>query len=309
MNCIVCDNKMDGPYRGYWYACPNCDFLCSNLSPTIGVHNASHAIDEAGRRKGLEHLRRANFEDILDFIDRCRQGNHVRLLDVGCAHGWFLQAARERNYKVAGIEPDPSSASLASPDLNVITGYFPDMLPKGASFDLICFNDVLEHLPDPRAIADACFDRLAPNGLLIVNLPSSQGVLFQICRALARVGIGWPIDRMWQRGLPSPHLTYFHPVILARLLGTHGFRELHRRQLPAIQQTGLWARLRCDEQSSAIKSGILWISITILSPLLKFLPSDATVQIFQKELPTAATNSIPSELKEAARAPFLSFES
>lgn len=223
MNCLHCDSRLLGPRRGFWFECPHCGLLSSNLTPSMDVP-AAMSIDEDHRHRALERLRRANFERILDAVDAVRPPRRATVLDVGCAHGWFLDAAARRGYVVSGVEPDASIAAQArARHPQVVTGFFPDALAPEERFDLISFHDVFEHLPDPAAALAACRARLNDGGLLIVNLPSSKGALFRIARALDRCGVHGPFDRLWQRGFPSPHLTYFHPDLLGAFVARAGF--------------------------------------------------------------------------------------
>ncbi|HEX6137905.1 MAG TPA: class I SAM-dependent methyltransferase, partial [Casimicrobiaceae bacterium] len=119
---------------------------------------------EEQREAALEPLRRRNFETVLERLAAC---GAVRgeLLDVGCAHGWFLDAARRRGYVASGIEPDAAIAAQAVRRGHTVThGRFPQALPAGVRFDVIVFNDVFEHLPDPRGALGAVHAALRPGG-------------------------------------------------------------------------------------------------------------------------------------------------
>ena len=282
MLCLVCRQSMSGPYRGYWFECLHCGFLASDLTPAIGGRAEPAVIDEPSRRASLETLRRLNFERTLDQVGALRAGQRLSLLDVGCAHGWFLQAAARRGHTATGIEPDSRVAEEArAGGVTVLSGFFPNDLPPDASFDVISFNDVLEHLPDPGEAADACFKRLNAGGLLVITIPSSEGVLFRTARFLGRLGLGGPLDRLWQRGFPSPHLSYFHPNGLASFLRAHAFREVHRSSLPSFCREGLWPRLRYDRRAPLAASAALFVLLYLLSPVLALLPSDISFQVFQ----------------------------
>ncbi len=274
---------MKGPFRGYWFECVNCGYLASNLAPAIGQSNVHETIDETARLDALRQLREGNFERMLDLQARLTPNESLSLLEVGCGHGWFLQAAAQRGYQTLGIEPDPVIAEHArASGQNVIVGYFPDALPEQARFDLIAFNDVFEHLPDPQAAAQACFTCLRPGGMLLLTLPSNKGVLFRVARLLSWLGFSGPLDRMWQRGFPSPHISYFHPEALAALLLRYGFREVHRGSLPSLSRKGLWNRLTYDRQSSRFQSALLFPILYLLAPVLKLLPADIAFQVFRR---------------------------
>src|SRR5882672_773658 len=82
-----------------------------------------------------------------------------RVLDVGCGEGLFgAEVKARRAAEVWGIELDPTAAAVAGKRLDrVLTGDVASAiaeLPRGF-FDCIVFNDVLEHLVDPRQILTA----------------------------------------------------------------------------------------------------------------------------------------------------------
>ena len=146
-----------------------------------------------------------------------------QLLDVGCAHGWFIERASSR-FDVTGIEPDAGvAAATRARGLPVRSGFFPDVLGPDECFDVIVFNDVLEHIPDINTTLVACWQHLAPGGCVIVNAPSSRGLLYRLSVLLARTGLGRAFDRMWQLGFPSPHVHYFATTNLVLLAHKAGF--------------------------------------------------------------------------------------
>ena len=259
--------------------CASCGFLASDLVPRIGDSDAS--IDEAERARALGPLRQRNFSRLLDRIDAKALAGQRRLLDVGCAHGWFMELARERGYEVHGIEPDKEIAEVArGKGLDVRIGFFPDDLASGERFDLVVFNDVLEHMPDPCQTLSDVRERLSEGGLLVVNLPNSRGMLYRAATMLSKVGVRDPHDRLWQVGFPSPHLSYFHPDGLARLAVSKGFREVDRGELPLFDIATLWGRLRFDRALGAPAAAVIWVALVAAYPVMRLLPSDITFQIF-----------------------------
>jgi SAM-dependent methyltransferase len=269
------------------FECPACGFLSSNLEPDIGPAGAHASIDEGFRRDALQTLRTKNFELALDTLDRLRSPGQRKILDVGCGHGWFLDAATRRGYDVLGLEPDPYIAAQArETSRRVISGFFPADVPAGERFDIITFHDVFEHLPDPRAAAVAVSDRLNPGGLLAINIPSSRGFVYRSARLFERLGISGPMDRLWQRGFPSPHISYFHPEVLANFLAGVGFSELYSGKLLSLTLDGLWARLRYDRASPLWASAGLWLGFSLGAPIIRFLPGDITFQVFRRTDPS-----------------------
>lgn len=102
-------------------------------------------------------------------------------LDVGCSRGGFgltLRRVVGRHGRVVGIEAMPGPAAVARQSHGfdeVLDGYFPDVLAGRAdTFDLISFNDVLEHILDPWQTLRDCHRFLTPSGRVIAAIPNIQ---------------------------------------------------------------------------------------------------------------------------------------
>jgi len=276
--------------RAWLYRCVGCGFQQADLTPEIQSATARAVVDEGRRAKALGRLRGQNFERILDRLASLMEPAGKRLLDVGCAHGWFLDAAAARGFDAVGLEPDPViGGEAAAGGRKVLSGFFPDDVPADASFDVISFNDVLEHLPDVAGAVASCRRLLRPGGVLLVNVPSSSGIFYRSAEALDRIGIGGPFARMWQTRFASPHLSYFSPDQLRRLVEQGGFVEIHRSSLPSVQVGGLWARLAYDRTASSFANVLIWLAVALFSPLIRRLPADITLQMFRStEVPGRA---------------------
>lgn len=268
-SCVVCGGELRAFRDARIRRCVSCSSWRSNLPVTIDIAGGStRSLDERVRRDALEPLRRANFAQVLDRLEQRAPMEDKDVLDVGSAHGWFLEAAADRGARPVGVEPDSVIAAAGRDDgLAVRAGFFPDVIAEGEQFDVITFNDVLEHIPDVAACLDACHDTLRPGGLLSINIPTSDGLAYRLAVVLARCGVRAPFDRLWQVGLPSPHRHYFPRLALARLVETHGFVGVQTKALPAIRLRGLWGRLHMISRPSAA-SVLLFGALVLASPLL-----------------------------------------
>jgi 2-polyprenyl-3-methyl-5-hydroxy-6-metoxy-1,4-benzoquinol methylase len=145
-----------------------------------------------------------------------------RLLDVGCAYGEFLCAARDAGWAVHGIEPseDGVRACREQHGLDVrqslLGGYQPDL-----SFDLIYSNHVFEHLVEPREGLRKMASMLAPGGRLMIEVPNQ----FEAWVRKLTLGVKSLLGRSAiQRSLGSIHHPYFYdPTTLRRLFESEGF--------------------------------------------------------------------------------------
>jgi 2-polyprenyl-3-methyl-5-hydroxy-6-metoxy-1,4-benzoquinol methylase len=282
MSCIVCGTRQAAGLTGWHAFCHECGYESAVLQGAINEKPAGAPLDEDERELGLKALRQENFRNIVHLARQLVRPGARRLLDVGCAHGWFLETARE-GFEVLGIEPDAVvGGRTAARGLPVRQGYFPDVLQPDESFDVIVFNDVIEHIPDIRAALTVCHARLEKDGLLILNLPSSAGFFYRLSKLFARVGWRSPFERLWQKDLPSPHVHYFRPANLERLVAQHGFARVHSGELPSLRAKGLLERMRCTGTLSGPSLYLQYATVLCAIPLLRLFPSDIIVSVFRK---------------------------
>jgi SAM-dependent methyltransferase len=147
-----------------------------------------------------------------------------RLLDIGCAGGAFLVAAREFGFDVVGVEPSRWMAAFGREQysLDIREGILqPGMFPPH-SFDLVSLWDVIEHLPTPHETLALARALLKPDGLLIVNYPDIASLAARI------LGRRWPF---WL----NVHLMYYTPKTMTRQLQRAGFSPLwHQAFWPTL---------------------------------------------------------------------------
>ncbi len=283
MKCIVCAAATQSGLFPWHAACPHCLYEAAALSPSINQSQAHALVDEDHREDSLRALREANFDTILEKLQLLAPSSALTLLDVGSAHGWFLERAAAR-FKVMGIEPDSVVArKAAARGLPVRQGYFPDALANGETFDVIVFNDVIEHIPNIGSALAACHARLNPGGLLVLNLPSSRGFFYRLSKLFARIRWRGPFDRMWQKDLPSPHVHYFNEKNLEALVGRHGFDQLDSFGLATLHARGLLARLRCVGKVNPVALYAQYAAILLAMPLVNLFPRDIVVCVFRKQ--------------------------
>lgn len=242
----MCDTVLRRlPDLAAWcFRCDTCGTWAADLP--VAINQDASPIDEGTRERGLRHLRRRTSRQVLERIRRAGPPGRL-LLDIGSAHGWFTRAASSAGFDAIGLEPDEAVARDSVAPTRV--GYFPDALQEAERFAVVTFNDVLEHMEDPRQVVTACRDHLGPRGLLSVNIPSSEGLLFRGAVAARRRGRATELfGRLWQEGLPSPHLWYFNKEQLTRLCTDEGFDLVDTGRLPGMTWRGLWSRAHMDRR-------------------------------------------------------------
>jgi SAM-dependent methyltransferase len=191
-----------------------------------GLESASYfdreAEETAGARRILERLEGAM--------------PRGRLLEVGCAGGYFLQAARARGWQAAGIEYSEEASHFARErlGLDVRTGTLAEAAFADGSFDAVYMGDVLEHVTDPLATLAEVRRVLRPGGILALAGPIT---IHSLDRRLLR----WVFARLgWTRPLRLPpyHLLEFTPRTLAEALRRGGFEVVLLEQAKIPPQFG-----------------------------------------------------------------------
>lgn len=160
---------------------------------------------------GAEPVLRREFRRTVEFIRRRRDGG--RLLDVGCAYGFFLQEAKHY-YDVAGIEiAEDAAAYCRRQGLRVLTGLADaGNLAQCGMVDVIVLLDVVEHLPSPRETLALCARQLDPGGILVMT----TGDFASLYARLAGVH--------WRLMTPPQHLWYFTRESVERMTRPLGLR-------------------------------------------------------------------------------------
>lgn len=177
---------------------------------TEGYFSGAHP-DGYADYPGSERVLRREFARTVQFIRGLRDGG--RLLEIGCAFGFFLEEAR-CFYDVAGIEiADAAVAFCRSRGLAVINGVAEEStLRQLGMFDVIVLLDVIEHLPDPRSSLALCRQYLNPGGIIVI----STGDFASVYARLA--------GRNWRLMTPPQHLWFFTPESMRRLSHSLGLQ-------------------------------------------------------------------------------------
>lgn len=134
------------------------------------------------------------------------------LLEIGCAHGFFLLEAAA-HYKVAGVDVSQAAvdrcrsrglhATCARPGEDD----FAVAQPQSA----VVMLDCIEHLPHPDATVAWAWRSLAPGGCLMLTTGDWGSLLARL------------MGRRWRLMTPPQHLYYFTRASLTRLLERIGF--------------------------------------------------------------------------------------
>jgi SAM-dependent methyltransferase len=163
---------------------------------------------------GAEPVLRHEFARSVAFVRRYQPAG--RLLELGCAYGFFLMEAAS-HYDAIGIELAKGAADHARrAGLNVLQGAADETtLARIDPVDIVVLFDVIEHLPKPRETLASCARRLTRNGIIILTTGDFGSPLARI------------MGRRWRLMTPPQHLWFFTRESMQRLATGLGLRVEH----------------------------------------------------------------------------------
>ncbi len=110
-----------------------------------------------------------------EIIDRHASGHSLKILEAGCASGYFGGFLVSCGHIVWGVEPFEAAAEEAS---NLLTTVYNGTIEKffkdypNEQFDAIIFGDVLEHLANPLEVLQIAKAHLSPKGIVVASIPN-----------------------------------------------------------------------------------------------------------------------------------------
>lgn len=143
-----------------------------------------------------ETVLRNEFARAVAFIRKWHEGG--RLLEIGCAYGFFLHEAKP-HYDVAGIELSSDATShCRKSGLDVMHGVAnEEALSKIGAVDVIVMLDVIEHLPAAHETLALLTQRLNPGGIIVITTGDFSSPLARL------------LGKRWRLMTPPQHLWFF----------------------------------------------------------------------------------------------------
>lgn len=224
--CLICSGSVR-KMNCYSQQCEVCGFYFSSLSSGFGQDV-----------KGLENLRKQNFKKILRII--LNLNDKPKVLEIGSGDGYFIEECIGLNILICGSEASPDSLKKLRNKFKNKAKIYKLSLPESiikktkSKFDFIVFNDVFEHLNDLNKVINTSKLALKKEGIIIINSPTSDGIIFQVSSFLMKLGFTKFYDRLWQKNMNSPHLSYFNKKNLSLLFSRHNFYELKSGNLNSL---------------------------------------------------------------------------
>ncbi|MBI1191901.1 MAG: methyltransferase domain-containing protein [Bacteroidetes bacterium] len=227
--CSFCQSKQSSVHvrEGQWtiVRCSNCGFCYTNPRPTMAslprYYEESYFNDERHRLKfynpdgSIRMESGEGYHNRIEDVER-RVSARGKVLELGCARGFFLQTLKDRGWEVEGVEISADAVAIGRNHLglNIHQGTLEDFTGTGP-YDVVCMYQTLEHVPDPHYVMKRSRELLRQGGVFVAEVPNLTS--FDM--------LGNPERRRLSHDLPR-HLNHFTPEVLVRELEREGFREV-----------------------------------------------------------------------------------
>jgi 2-polyprenyl-3-methyl-5-hydroxy-6-metoxy-1,4-benzoquinol methylase len=225
-------------------------------------------------------------------------GANKRVLDAGCDTGYLGEALGAFGNETSGVEINPVTAEearhklarvavadLESTDLVEVFGR--------ASFDVVVFGDVLEHLRDPLSVLRQARPLLAPGGSVLISTPN-------IAHGDVRLALLNGQFNYTKLGiLDETHTRFFTRTSLVDFLHDAGFVLVELRRTKAeLFSTEVGVRAE-DFDASVVEAVRADPEATTYQFVVRAVPDDATTIASQQAL---RLDEVERQLAELTRA-------
>lgn len=140
-----------------------------------------------------------------------------RLLEVGCAYGYFLREARRYFDYCVETDFSPQALDIASRYANAIyCGGINDLPSQIQNFDLIVAINVIEHVYHPIQFLEGLKRRLTNNGTVVLVTPDFGSIWYKLLR------------NRWPSFKPPEHVCLYTYENLKSLLQKMGLTNIQR---------------------------------------------------------------------------------
>ena len=167
-----------------------------------------------------------------------------RLLDLGCAAGYFMQRAERAGFEAYGTDLAPWVERVAGERgvRNVRCGHLRAAAFPDSWFDVVHSSQVFEHLPAPGEELREIRRILRPGGVLYINVPNYRCLSIVLGRD------------DFELNTPPEHVAYYTPGTLAALLSLGGFEVVRTASYGGLKWENLIGRPIRSEIAEAVRA-------------------------------------------------------
>lgn len=226
MKCLVCNSNnfkrtsfggfkfLENDY--YYFCCQECQFIQIDPVPSDEeirlLYNNKYYQDYYIRgSEGLGYVLNKkqalkNANNFLNYLLRFKKSG--LLLDVGCAGGYFILAAKESGFDSIGIEQNYAMVDFAVNQLHLnVSCSNTTRCYKSEEFDIIHYGDVINNLNKPDIFIEDSIRTLKVGGILAIEgsiafNPTFSGMILKCVHAFKNNPFDWNTNglpyELWQ---------------------------------------------------------------------------------------------------------------
>lgn len=206
--------------------CTDCKLIFTNPRPTKDsiyiYYQSENYISHQDKANNFTNIlykivRRITTRHKLNWLEDYNKEKN-NLLDIGCGTGYFLKKAKDKDWKVTGIEPNATARKTAKrKNINVYSNL--KKINPTEKFQAITLFHVLEHIHNLRKTGKKLVELLKDDGTLYIAVPNFDSKDSKIYR------------EKWA-GLDVPrHLYHFTPETMGIFADQIGMRITDKKPM------------------------------------------------------------------------------
>jgi len=221
------------------FKCINCGQVQINPIPTMDEDRNYYNDDSQAKAVfNYVNMKVMKYKSDIDvnrrfemFKDRINK--NMKLLEVGCGYGFFIEHLKNKGYNIKGIEISNSRREYGIKELGCtiydVNLMIEDILDsQNEKYDVIFLFHVLEHLSEPEQFLKNISKMLKEEGTLIIEVPNLDDHMIEISEQYRNF--------YFQRA----HITYFEKHTLNNLLIKSGYVNI---EIEGVQRYNLYNAL------------------------------------------------------------------
>lgn len=218
-----------------------------------------------------------------------------KLLEIGCAKGFFLSRAQERGYEVYGVELNRSLCELARQAVGPTVenaDLFAVAYPS-AYFDVLYMRDLIEHIPNPAPFFRELNRIAKPSGILVLETHNIEGLVHRIVGKKHTVIFGFEHPVHWsppsiraaleRSGFALEEIVFVSPDFTIRDLLVYGGPATFTTIFP--QPVG-WTRRQLVRAASRTLSlpGLRWLDSRVTAKIADWSGRGSVMKVVARKI-------------------------
>jgi len=225
IDCPLCNAKMQNHETlfvkdGYTFVrCDKCEMIFTNpqvyaslLGELYGQSIANDIWVEIQESKKEQEWKKQYYIDNINLIDSYRDKSQIKLMDVGCSNGYFLEILKQEgpSLRGEGCELNSKAFNYAKNKGLTVHNRFLSEMDGNLKYDIFTLFGILEHLPDPFRIFHDIKLKANPKALILAIVPNAYSLYHMFLQSKSVSFDG------------RNHLLYFSDKTLSRLFEDNG---------------------------------------------------------------------------------------